>query len=281
MDQHLEQIREQQKETWNRFSPGWQKWDDFTMEWLKPMGDAIIRSLNLKDTDIVLDVAAGTGEPGLTIATLVNKGKVVITDLADGMLEVARGNATKKGIRNYEMVACDVCELPFSDETFDAISCRFGFMFFPDMLMAAKEMIRVLKPGGKMAASVWSVPDKNDWITVTMGTINKNMELPAPPAGAPGMFRSGSPGFLVDLFRQAGFKNISEKEITGTLNSGSNDRYWSFVNEVAAPVVAAMNKADDPMREKIKKEVFELLDRKYPDKKAAVDYGAVVVCGEK
>lgn len=281
MELQLEQIREQQKETWNKFSPGWRKWDDFTMEFLKPMGEEIIRSLNLKDTDTVLDIAAGTGEPGLTIASIVKNGKVVITDLAEGMLEVARDNAAKKGITNYETVACDVCELPFEDETFDAISCRFGFMFFPDMLMAAKEMARVLKPGGVMATSVWGVPEKNFWITATMSTLNKNMQLPAPPPGAPGMFRCGNPGFLADLFKQAGLKNISEKEITGKVNYGDNDTYWNFMNDVVAPVVAAMNKADEAMKLKIKKEVFELVDQKYPDKKAALDYGAVIVCGEK
>ncbi len=281
MEPQLEQIREQQKETWNKFSAGWRKWDDFTMEWLKPMGDEIIRSLKLKDTDIVLDVAAGTGEPGLTITTIVKNGKVMITDLAENMLEVARDNATKKGITNYETVACDVCELPFDNETFDAISCRFGFMFFPDMLMAAKEMARVLKPGGRLAAAVWSTPDKNVWITAIMGTINKNMQLPVPPPGAPGMFRCGSPGFLAGLFKQAGLKNVSEKELTGKLNCGTNDNYWNFMNEVAAPVVGAMSKADNAMKEKIKKEVFDLVDQKYPDKKAALDFGTVIVYGEK
>jgi ubiquinone/menaquinone biosynthesis C-methylase UbiE len=281
MEPQLEQIREQQKETWNKFSSGWRKWDDFTMDWLQPMGEAIILSLDLQETDTVLDVAAGTGEPGLTIADLVPNGKVVITDLAEGMLAVARDNAAKKGIANYETVACDVTELPFADNTFDAVSCRMGFMFFPDMLLAAKEMVRVLKPGGKMAAAVWGMPEKNFWITAIMGTINKNMTLPVPPSGAPGMFRCGSPGFLAGLFRQAGLKNISEKEITGTLNNGSTENYWNFMNDVAAPVVAAMNKADAAMKEKIKKEVFELVDKHYPDKKAALDYGAVVVSGEK
>jgi len=281
MEAPLEQIREQQKTTWNKFSSGWKKWDDFTMDWLKPMGDEIVRLLKLKETNTVLDVASGTGEPGLTIATMVKNGKVVITDLAEGMLEVARENAEKKGITNYETVACDVCELPFANETFDAISCRFGFMFFPDMLMAAKEMFRVLKPGGGIAASVWGLPDKNVWITATMGTISNNMELPVPAPGAPGMFRCGNPGFLAGLFLQAGFKHVSEKELTGTLNAGSNERYWSFINEVAAPVVAAMSKADDALKDKIKKDVFDLLNQKYPDKKAAIDYGALVVYGEK
>ena len=79
METQLTQIRDQQKEVWNRFSPGWKKWDELTMEFLKPMADEIIRLLKPKDNDIVLDVASGTGEPGLTIATMLSGGKVVAT----------------------------------------------------------------------------------------------------------------------------------------------------------------------------------------------------------
>src|SRR6476661_567278 len=97
------------------------------------------------------------------------------------MLEVARENAEKRGIKNIETIACDANELPFEDERFDAVSCRMGFMFFPDMLQAAKEMLRVLKPGGRLATSVWGPPEKNFWITATMGTINKHVDVPPPP----------------------------------------------------------------------------------------------------
>ena len=74
MEQQLTEIREQQKATWNKFSPGWKKWDEFTMNFLKPMGDKIIEALQIKADDHVLDIACGTGEPGLTIATLAPKG---------------------------------------------------------------------------------------------------------------------------------------------------------------------------------------------------------------
>ena len=281
MESQLEQIREQQKETWNKFSSGWKKWDDLTMDFLKPMGDEIIRLLKPKDDDVVLDVAAGTGEPGLTIATMLRNGKVISTDLAEGMLEVARENAAKRGIKNFETKACDVCELPFADNTFDAISCRFGFMFFPDMSLAAKEMARVLKPGGRIATSVWNVPEKNFWVTAIMSTINKNMQLPPPPPGAPGIFRCAKSGFIADLFSQAGFKNISETEIGGKLNSGTIDIYWNMMTEVGAPIVAALSKADDEMKAKIKSEVFELINQKYPDGKVAIDSSAIVIYGEK
>jgi len=281
MEAEQEQIREQQKETWNKFSPGWKKWDTLTMEFLKPMGDEIIRLLKPKGDDLVLDVAAGTGEPGLTIATMLSGGKVIVTDLAEGMLEVALENAAKRGIKNFETKVCDVSEMPFADNSFDAISCRFGFMFFPDMLLAAKEMVRVLKPGGRVAVSVWNVPEKNFWVTATMSALNKNMQLPPPPPGAPGMFRCAKSGFIAELFELAGLKNISETEVTGKLNSGTAEVYWNFMTEVVAPVVAALGKADDAMKSKIKSEVDESVRQKYPGEKIAVDASALVIYGEK
>jgi len=281
MEQELEQIREQQKASWNKFSSGWKKWDDLTMDFLKPMGDEIIRLLNPKGAEIILDVAAGTGEPGLTIASMLKDGKVIVTDLSEDMLDIARENATQRGITNIETKACDVCELPFPDNTFDAISCRFGFMFFPDMLMAAKEMVRVLKPGGRIATSVWNVPEKNFWVTAIMGTINKNMELPAPPLGAPGMFRCAKEGFISDLLRQAGLKNISVTEVAGELNCQTTDVYWNMMTEIGAPIVATLSKADDAMKEKIKKETCQAVNQKFPDGNLLIESGALVIYGEK
>ncbi len=281
MEQQLEEIREQQKAAWNKFSPGWKKWDDLMMDFLKPKGDEIIRLIDPKGADVVLDIASGTGEPGLTIATMLKGGKVVITDLSEDMLAIARENAAKRGITNIETVACDVSELPFADNTFDAISCRFGFMFFPDMLLAAKEMARVLKPGGRIATSVWNVPEQNFWVTAIGGTINKNMELAPPAPGAPGMFRCAKSGLIQDLFIQAGLKNTSEKAIAGKLKCVTTNVYWNMMTEVAAPFVAALSKADDAMKAKIKDEVYTLVSEKYPDGNVIIDSNALIIYGEK
>jgi ubiquinone/menaquinone biosynthesis C-methylase UbiE len=281
MEAQLLKIREQQKEVWNRFSPGWKKWDDLTMDFLKPMADAIISRLNPKDTDMVLDVASGTGEPGLTIATMLKGGKVVAVDLAEGMLEVARENAKTRGIRNFETINCDVSELPFPDNSFDAISCRFGFMFFPDMFLATKEMVRVLKPGGRIAVTVWNAPDKNLWATSVLGIVNKNMNMPPSPQGSPGLFRCAVSGMIPDMFRQAGLNNISEAEVSGKLNPGNKKVYWNFMTEVVAPVVAALSNANCELKVIIRREVFDLIKQNYPNGALAIDSNAFVIYGEK
>jgi ubiquinone/menaquinone biosynthesis C-methylase UbiE len=281
MEAQLVQIREQQKEVWNRFSPGWKKWDELTMDFLKPMADEIIHRIQPKDTDVVLDVASGTGEPGLTIASMLKGGKVVAIDLAEGMLEVASENANRRGIKNFETVICDVSELPFPDNSFDAISCRFGFMFFPDMLLAAKEMVRVMKPGGRIAVTVWNEPEKNLWAASVLGIVNKNMKMAPPSQGAPGLFRCAKSGMIPDLFKQAGLKNISESEVSGKLNPGNRKIYWNFMTEVVAPVVAALSNADCEMKVKIRSEVFNSIKEKYPDGALTIGSNALIISGEK
>ncbi|MBL6669903.1 MAG: class I SAM-dependent methyltransferase [Flavobacteriaceae bacterium] len=281
MDQQLVEIREKQRESWNKFSSGWKKWDDLVIQFLHPMGEEIIQQLHLKVTDTVLDIAGGTGEPGLTIASKISSGKVIITDLAEDMLTIAAENAAKKKIKNVETQICDVCELPFDDNSFDAISCRFGFMFFPDLLLATKEMVRVLKPGGRVAVSVWGVAQKNFWVTAIGGTINQNMQLTPPPPGAPGMFRCAESGMIQNLFEKAGLKNTSEKEVISKLDLESAEVYWEMMTDVAAPFVAALSKAEDEMKEKIKQEVFQKINEKFGNATVSLDGSALVIAGEK
>jgi ubiquinone/menaquinone biosynthesis C-methylase UbiE len=281
MEARLEKIREQQKEIWNRFSPGWKKWDDMTMSFLEPMGDAIINLIKPGGVDFILDVASGTGEPALTIASMLNGGIVIATDLAEGMLKIASEKASLRKIKNLRTVACDISNLPFPDNQFDSISCRFGFMFFPDMLIAAKEMMRVLKPGGRIATTVWNVPEKNFWITAIMSSINKNIVIPPAPSEAPGIFRCAKSGFIGNLFKKAGLKNISEQELGGKMDFGSPEVYWNYMTEVVAPVATALSNASNKVKENIKSEVLESINQRYPDGKITIDSNALLIYGEK
>lgn len=281
MEKQMEEIRDQQKDSWNKFSGGWKKWDELTMDFLKPMGDEIIRLVNPQAGDVVLDIASGTGEPGLTVATMVDNGRVVLTDLSEDMLAIAKENADRRGITNVETKVCDVSELPFADNSFDAITCRFGFMFFPDMKLAAKEMVRVLKPGGRLATSVWNLPEKNFWVTVMMGTINKHVSVQPPPPGSPGMFRCAADGMISGLFQEAGLKNISQKEVASKLNSQTAETYWDMMTEVAAPVVKALSNADAQTKSNIREEVIAAVRSRYPQGPVKVDASALVIYGEK
>ncbi|TAH41598.1 MAG: methyltransferase domain-containing protein [Bacteroidetes bacterium] len=282
MENQLEQIRDQQKETWNKFAPGWGKWDTWVMNFLKKSGDEIIHQLQLKNNDVVLDVATGTGEPGLSIAGIVKNGKVIGQDLSDKMLALARAHAESRGIKNYETRNCDISELPFPDNSFDAVSCRMGYMFFPDMLKATQEIYRVPNTGGRFATAVWGPAEKNFWIISIMGPISKNLELPPPVPGAPGMFRCANPDQMKNIFETAGFKNVMTKEKIDQGEAESFESYWEYMNDVAAPVVSALSKADEKTRAKIKQDAYEGFKKRQPGSgPISLDYSVFIFSGSK
>ncbi len=178
MNEQLQAISDGQKNSWDKVSIAWKKWNEFTMDFLKPMGDAIIKALDIKSNDIVLDIASGTGEPAFSIAAIAKNGEVHATDLSAEMLAIARDYANERGINNITFKMADVSTLPFNNNFFDKISCRMGFMFFPDMELAANEMFRVCRNFGKVAISVWAAQENNEWYTTMMQVLSKHIEIP-------------------------------------------------------------------------------------------------------
>src|SRR5690348_7553674 len=183
-----DEIRDGQRAAWAGLSAGWEKWDSVIMDQLGPVGAAMIERLDIAEDQQHLDIAAGTGEPGLTIARLAPKGRIVLTDLVAEMLEIAERRARAQGITNVETRMCSADDLPFDDATFDSVSVRFGYMFFPDMATATAEFARVLKPGGRLCSSVWIKPDENPWTSILMQAIATEVDVPAPDPDAPNMF---------------------------------------------------------------------------------------------
>ena len=279
MNAQLEKIRATQREAWNKSSVGWKRWDSMMMSFLSPVSDAMISTMDLQANSLVLDVATGTGEPGLTIAGIVRDGKVTGTDLAESMVDIANENARLRGIFNFEAMCCDVTELPFPDNHFDSVTCRHGFMFFGDMKLALQEMIRVVKPGGAIVTSAWSTADKNSWICTSMQTMIGMLGLTPPPQGGPGLFRCAQPSVMLELFESAGLNKIVEQEVNGHLPCDSEETYWNFISEVASPT--AFKNADEETKELIKMEVMKRLKENSIDGGLKLDASSLVICGRK
>src|SRR5439155_14262791 len=157
-----------------------------------------------------LDIAAGTGEPGLSIARLSPKGRVVLTDLVAEMLAIAARRARAQGIANIETQVCSADDLPFNDATFDSVSVRFGYMFFPDVAKATAEFTRVLRPGGRLCSSVWVKPEANPWTTIAMQAIATEVVVTPPHPYRLNMFRCAAPGYVTALYEDAGLRDLDE-----------------------------------------------------------------------
>ena len=208
------QITDKQRQTWNKFSGGWQKWDQWVVDWLAPIGEKLLAEAELKETDKILDVSTGTGEPGLSAAPQVNQ--VVAVDVAEDMVEIARQNAVEKQLSNFQAKVADAENLPFSDSEFDAAICRLGVMYFANPNAGVKEIARVVKHEGKLAVAAWSEPAKNPWATTASVVINKLLDLPPPSPDMPGVFRCSRPLLLTELLEKTGMKEtaIEPKIIT-------------------------------------------------------------------
>lgn len=247
-----DEIREAQRATWTKLSASWDKWDRIIVDQLAPLGDAIIGSLAIAPDQRHLDVACGTGEPGLSIAQRAPAGRVVLTDLVPQMLEVASRRAREAGLRNVETVACSADQLPFDDEAFDSVSVRLGYMFFPDVARATAQFARVLRPGGRICSAVWIAPEENAWTSIIMEAIAAEVPMPTPQPTAPNMFRCAAPGYVSALYRDAGLIDIAEWEVSTELVASSAAEYWQVVTEHVAPAAAALAPLDDAARERIR-----------------------------
>src|SRR3984885_12097660 len=191
-----DEIRDVQRAAWAGLSAGWEKWDSVIMDQLSPVGAAIIERLGIASDQQHLDIAAGTGEPGLTVARLAPRGRVVLTDLSAEMLDVATRRADAQGITNVDTKVCSADDLPFGDATFDSVSVRFGYMFFPDVAKATAEFARVLKPGGRVCSSVWVKPGENPWTAIAMQAIAAEAVVVPPDPDGPNMLRCAAPGYV-------------------------------------------------------------------------------------
>ncbi|MGB7053539.1 MAG: methyltransferase domain-containing protein, partial [Acidimicrobiales bacterium] len=275
------EIEKQQRDTWERFSAGWIKWDPQVVEMLAPVGQEMIRLLALADDGVHLDIASGTGEPGLSIATQMPKGRVVLTDLSEAMLVGARSKAEKQAIGNVEVRVCGVDDLPFEDASFDSVSCRFGFMFFPDIRGAVSELVRMARPGGRISTAVWAEPDGNAWATIPMGAISAEVTLAPPERDAPGLFRCAAQDSIAAIFREAGLHDVAESDVRGSLEVDSGDEYWSLLTDVTAPIVAVLAGVDDATRNRIRAMTIENAQAFDNDGKLTLPYHARCIVGTR
>ncbi len=251
----FDEIRDAQKATWAGLSAGWAKWDSVIIDQLRPVGVAMIDRLAIAEDSQHLDIASGTGEPGLSIAKLAPSGRVVLTDLVPEMLEIAARRANSQGVANIETRVCSADDLPFGEDTFDSVSVRFGLMFFPDLPTATAEFARVLKPRGRLCSSVWVKPEENPWTAIALDAIATEAVLPPRDRDMPNMFRCAAPGYVSALYEGAGLREIAEWDVKVELVTRSPEQYWQMISEHVSLVVAALQQVDGPARARVREHV--------------------------
>lgn len=280
--QDSQQIIEDQRQDWNRVAGAWEKWDRLFEEQAGYLNHRLVADARLRQGHAVLDVGSGTGYPAILAAQTVGaSGSVTGIDLAGDMLAVAQRKAKRLGLLNVTFRTGDATTLPFETASFDAVISRFCLMFLPDVPKASTEIARVLKPNRWFAVMVWTSPERNPRIGLSMAAMKQVFDLPPPDPTAPGIFRLAKPGELAGMLQEAGLVDITEQEFLAEWSYESPEYYYSTMMEIAAPVQNLMAGCSDSQRQEVKRLILEAASAYRQGDRITFPIAVRVVAGRK
>jgi len=209
-----EEQRQAQLENWARMAAGWERAREQREHVAKPVTDWLVRALEPKPGDTVLELAAGQGDVGFAAAPLLGDGgRLISSDFSPAMVEIARRRADELGLTNVEFWELVAESIDLEDDSVDGVLCRWGYMLMPNPAAALAETRRVLRPGGRLALAVWASADRNPWNSTAGRILTAHGYLPAPQPGEPGMFVLGDEAKLRGLVVGAGFASVHTEEV--------------------------------------------------------------------
>jgi SAM-dependent methyltransferase len=212
--------------------------------------------------DWVLDVAAGAGDQTLQAAQRVGpSGYVLATDISPNILKFAEQNAREAGYANIETKVLDGENLDVTEGAFDAVISRVGLIYFPDQQKALQGMRRALKPGGRVAAIVYSTAENNKFFSIPVSVIRRHADLPPPLPGQPGPFSLGSPGVLVEALRKAGFHDVQTRTVAAPVRMRTATDCVRFERESFGALHQMLAGLDEGGREAAWREIEDELRR--------------------
>ena len=207
------------RQQWEDAAEAWHRWAPTLEAWLGEATERMLDAAAVTTGTRVLDVAAGAGGQTLAAARRTGPtGSVVATDISPTILTYAAKSAAEAGLTNIETVEADgenLDALPAG--SFDAAISRVGLIYFPDQPRALAGMRRALRDGGRIAAVVYSTPERNGFFSVPVSIIRDRAQLPAPEAGQPGPFSLGVPGVLHAALATAGFSDVTVETVPAPL----------------------------------------------------------------
>jgi ubiquinone/menaquinone biosynthesis C-methylase UbiE len=236
--------RRVQRYGWDRASAVYESlWRDQ----LAPAQEALVDAADLRPGERVLDVACGTGLVTFAAARKVGPhGWVLGTDISGSMVDAARARALEEGVDNVEFVRKDAEDLGLANASFHAVLCALGLMYVPDVELAAREMRRVARPGGRVVVAVWGKRNACGWAPVFPIT-----EAEVKTDVCPLFFHLGEEAMLQRLFASAQLELTELRRITTTLRYSSAEAACDAAF-VGGPVALAWSRFDEPTRQRVR-----------------------------
>jgi ubiquinone/menaquinone biosynthesis C-methylase UbiE len=243
-------LKSELRQTWEKAAPGWAKWEHVFSAGLSTATDTLIDMAGMRPGMRVLDLACGAGSQTIEAAKRVGPdGGVVACDISATMLDHVRKNAAAAGLQNVETLECAAEELDETLPPFGAAICRLGLMLFPSPGTALKATQRVLKPGARFAALIFTTPANN------LRCAGKS----PPKPGQPGIFALGGNGILENLMKDSGLVHVQTKPVTAWLSLPNASQALEMMQEAFGAYRAVVADLSDAEKSRAWGAVYECL----------------------
>jgi SAM-dependent methyltransferase len=258
ISEQQEEARQRSRADWAAVAPGWYAQREELWKVSRPVSEWMIRRLDPQPGDTVLELAAGLGDTGLMAARLVGEpGRVIITDFAPEMIAAARRRAEEVGVQNAEFRVLDAERMDLETDSVDGLLCRWGYMLTTDPAAAFAETRRVLRPGGRLAFSVWAARERNPTVSLAGNVLVVLGHAPPPDPQEPGAFAMADPGRIRKLVVGAGFAEPEIEEVPFRWRFANQDAYWRFLTETAASVSPVLRTLSPEAQHTVRERVHE------------------------
>lgn len=222
-------------------------------------GSAAREALAARPGERIIDIGCGPGISAVALAAdVAPDGWVAAVDIVPQMTAAASRRLSEAGLPGAGITAdagtADLIEVAGTGRAFDAIHARFGLMFFPDPRAALTNIFRAVKPGGRLAASVWQHLDRNPWMVLINAAAAPVLGIDRPPLpapGAPGPFSMADPVATEQLFRDAGFTDVRLESIEAPFTFPGNGIEAVERIMAAGPLGSVFLAADESKRAEV------------------------------
>src|ERR1041385_8826257 len=270
-------------DVWTESARYWTKHSNTIHEMFVPLTRALIERAGISKGQTVLDVTGGAGEPSLTIAQVVGpEGSVTCTDGVAQMVETARAEAQRRGLTNMRFQQCAADSLPFPDNSFDVVVSRLGVMFFPDPVAAFREMLRVLRPNGRLAFAVWGKSEVNPFCYLVTRVMEQHVKSPAAEPDAPNAFRFAEPGKLTRVMTDAGAIDVEEGVVSFDLEAPiSPHQFWTLRSQTSDTLRQKLTKLSADEQAEIAVEIEQAVQEFFPANQMKFPAQFVIATGRR
>jgi SAM-dependent methyltransferase len=238
-------------------APTWERRRAEVEEASAPVREWLLRELEPREGDTVLELASGVGDTGFDAAAAIGeRGRLICSDFSPAMLAAARRRGAERGVGNVEYRVMDAERTGLRDDSVDGVLCRFAYMLMADPAAALAETRRVLRPDGRLALAVWGALEQIPFFAIIGMSLGKRGHIPPPePPPAPGPFSMASPERMTALLHGAGFAELRTEEVQVRFRVPDVDEYLALVQDTAGPLGLALRGLSAAERAEVSAEV--------------------------